>query len=413
MAFTNLYLNLAELLHRINHTHKIRGTCRLRTPFATVIAMLLLVSPLNSSQPTSSTPASNHPVRLTPNSSPTSSDSDIPAMSVSVKVVNVLATVRDKHGKILRDLSRNDFSLQEDSHQVTIQYFSQDTNLPLTIGLLVDTSMSQRDTIDQEKTASRAFLDQMVRNNDSAFVIHFDREVELLQDLTPSHQKLDSAIESLQVRPPRQEDNDSRTNGSGSDDDNSHRRGRGRGRGMHYGGTTLYDAVYLAADDLMKKQQGRKALIILSDGVDRGSKESLESAIEAAQRADTLVYSIYFKGEEGFGQHRGGFGYPGMGGSMGGPRGRGGSYPPSQRPDGKKILSRTSKETGGRMFEATTKKDALERIYAEIEEELHNGYSLGFTPAKDDAVGYHKLLLTTKQKDDQIHARDGFYWERQ
>jgi len=121
-------------------------------------------------------------------------------MSVSVKVVNVLATVRDKHGKILRDLSRNDFSLQEDSHPVTIQYFSQDTDLPLTIGLLVDTSMSQRDTIDQEKNASRDFLNQMVRNNDSAFVIHFDREVELLQDLTPSHQKLDSAIESLQVR---------------------------------------------------------------------------------------------------------------------------------------------------------------------------------------------------------------------
>jgi VWFA-related protein len=374
--------------------------------------MLLLVSPLNFSQQTSSTLVSNHPVPATPNSPPTSSDSDIPAMSVSVKVVNVLATVRDKHGKILRDLSRNDFSLQEDSHPVTIQYFSQDTDLPLTIGLLVDTSMSQRDTIDQEKNASRAFLNQMVRNNDSAFVIHFDREVELLQDLTPSHQKLDSAIESLQVRSLRQEDNDSRT-APGSADDNSHRRGQGRGRGMHLGGTTLYDAVYLAADELMKKQQGRKALIILSDGVDRGSKESLESAIEAAQRADTLVYAIYFKGEEGFGQRRGGFGYPGMGGPMGGPRGRGGSYPPSQRPDGKKILSQTSKETGGRMFEATTKKDALERIYAEIEEELRNGYSLGFTPAKDNSVGYHKLLLTTKQKDDQIQARDGFYLERQ
>jgi VWFA-related protein len=381
--------------------------------FTTVIAMLLLVPILNFSQETSSTPVSNHPVMVIPNSPPTSSDPDIPAMSVSVKVVNIPATVRDKHGKILRDLGRNDFSLQEDSHLVTIQYFSQDTNLPLTIGLLVDTSMSQRDTIDQEKTASRDFLNQMIRNNDSAFVIHFDREVELLQDLTPSHQKLDSAIASLQVRSLREEDRDSRTNGPGSHDDNSRRRGQGRGRGMHYGGTTLYDAVYLAADELMKKQQGRKALIILSDGVDRGSKESLESAIEAAQRADTLVYSIYFKGEEGFGQRRGGFGYPGMGGPMAGPRGRGGSYPPSERRDGKKILSRTSKETGGRMFEATTKKDALERIYAEIEEELRNGYSLGFTPAKDDSVGYHKLLLTTKRKDDQVQARDGFYLERQ
>ena len=338
-----------------------------------------------------------------------------PTVSVHVKVVNLLATVRDKHGKILPGLNKNDFTLQEDAHSVTIQYFSKESNLPLTLGLLVDTSLSQRNVLDQEKSASKTFFDQVLRDQDTAFLIHFDKEVELLEDLTSSRQKLDSSIEALQTRSLRDENNSSRTNGPGSDpDDNPH--GRGRGRGMHGGGTTLYDAIYLACDELMKKQQGRKALVILSDGVDRGSKEGLESAIEAAQRADTLVYSVYFKGEEDFGERRGGFGYPGMGGPMGGPMGGGRRsggrrYPQEEHVDGKKILERISKETGGRMFEASSKKDLLDKIYASIEEELRNQYSLGFTPAKDDSAGYHKVQLTTKQKDDQIQTRAGFYLE--
>jgi VWFA-related protein len=339
-------------------------------------------------------------------------ETNTPTVSVDVKVVNVMATVRDKHGKILADLTKNDFALQEDSHPVNVQYFSKDSNLPLILGLLVDTSMSQRSVIDQEKSASRAFLDRVLRDKDSAFLIHFDKEVELLQDLTSSHQKLETAIESLQTRSLRDEDNNSRAGGPGSDDDDSRR--QGRSRGMHRGGTTLYDAIYLASDELMKKQKGRKALIIVSDGVDRGSKETLESAIEAAQRADTLVYSVYFKGEENFGEHRGGFSYPGMGGPMGGGGRRGGGRrePEEQRPDGKKVLERISKETGGRMFEASSKKEALDKIYASIEEELRNQYSLGFTPDKADSLGYHKVQLTTKQKDDHIQARDGFYLEQ-
>jgi VWFA-related protein len=323
-----------------------------------------------------------------------------------------MATVRDKHGKILADLTKNDFALQEDSHPVNVQYFSKDSNLPLILGLLVDTSMSQRSVIDQEKSASGTFLDQVLRDKDSAFLIHFDKEVELLQDLTSSRQKLETAIESLQTRSLRDEDNNSRAGGPGSDDEDARR--QGSGRSAHRGGTTLYDAIYLASDELMKKQKGRKALVIVSDGVDRGSKETLESAIEAAQRADTLVYSVYFKGEENSGEHRGGFSYPGMGGPMGGGGRRGGGRrePEEQRPDGKKILDRLSKETGGRMFEASSKKEALDKIYASIEEELRNQYSLGFTPDKADSPGYHKLQLTTKQKDDHIQARDGFYLEQ-
>jgi VWFA-related protein len=331
--------------------------------------------------------------------------------SADVKVVNILATVRDKHGKIVSNLNASDFTLQEDGHPASIQYFSRETNLPLTLGLLVDTSLSQRTVLDQEKSASKTFLTHILHDKDAAFVLHFDREVELLQDLTSSREKLDAALENLETPTMRSPSDSPGT----SDPDPDDRRGGGRGRGMRRAGTTLYDAVYLASDDLMKKQQGRKALVILSDGVDRGSKESLESAMEAAQRADTVVYTILFKGEEEFREHRGGLGYPG-GGGMGGPMGGGGrrrggggqGYPQEERPDGKKILERISKETGGRLFEVS-KKQPVDQIYNSIEEELRNQYSLGFAPAKTDSLGYHKLVLRANQKDTTVQARDGFY----
>jgi len=335
-------------------------------------------------------------------------DSTPPTISASVRVVNILATVRDKHGKILPNLAVSDFALEEDSKPVTIKYFARETDLPLTLGLLVDTSMSQRSSLEQERSASKTFLEQVLREKDAAFLIHFDREVELLQDLTSSRQTLESALDSLHV--PSAYDQDNSGPGSAPRDDSQR---QGRQRGYHRAGTTLYDGIFLASDELMSKQKGRKALVILSDGVDRGSKESLESAIEAAQRSNTLVYSVLFKGEEPV-RDRGGFGS--MGGGMGGPVGGGGrrrgggeKYPQEERPaDGKKILERISKETGGRMFEVS-KKEPIDQIYSSIQEELRNQYNLGFSPAKADSTGYHKLLLKTMQKDDTVQARDGFY----
>lgn len=341
-------------------------------------------------------------------SSTPSDQPSAPDVSVDVNVVNVLATVRDKHGKIVSDLKQDDFSLEEDGHPVSIHYFSRETNLPLTLGLLVDTSMSQRSVLQQERSASKTFLDQVLRENDKAFVIHFDREVELLQDLTSNKQKLEDAIE--QIGAPSFHDQDTSSTGNTPPDDNS--RNGGHGRGTHHGGTTLYDSVFLAADELMKKEHGRKAVIVLSDGVDRGSKENQEGAIEAAQRSDMLVYAVYFKGEEDFG-NRGGFGYPG-GGGMGGHHGGGGRrYPPQeeQHVDGKKILERISRETGSRMYEAS-KKQTIDQIYSSIQEELRNQYNLGFTPDKSDTPGYHKLALKTKEKDAAIQAREGYYLSR-
>ncbi len=339
-----------------------------------------------------------------------SADEAKPAtVSVDVRVVNVLATVRDKHGKIVPNLTKDDFTLEEDSHPVSIGYFSREADLPLTLGLLVDTSRSQRQVLDQERAASKTFLDQVLREKDAAFLIHFDKEVELLQDLTSSKETLQEALESLRRPSPYDQDNSPEAGGPADRGSDSSR--GGRGHGAHGGGTALYDAIYLGSDELMKKQQGRKALIVLSDGVDRGSKESLESAIESAQRADTLVYSLLFKSEEELGE-RGGFGYPGRGGGpIGGRHGGGRRSPQEERPDGKKVLERISKETGGRFFEVS-KKEPIDQIYSSIQEELRNQYSLGFTPDKADTASYHKIVLKTKQKDTSVQTRDGFYLEQ-
>jgi len=316
-----------------------------------------------------------------------------PTISVDIKMVSMLATVRDKHGLLIRNLTKDDFVVEQDGHPQTITYFAQDSNLPLSLGLLVDTSMSQRRLLDQERRASHAFIDHALREDkDKAFVIQFAYEVELLQDLTSSRQKLEASLEQLGAPEFSQ---------TGAGDDSN-------GRGSHHGGgTLLYDAVYLASNELMKKKRGRKALIILSDGVDRGSKETLQDSIETAQRADTLVYSILFADkDEGYGS-RGGYGggHVGSGGMGGGHR----HYPQESRPDGKKVLEQISRETGGRYFEVS-KKETIDQIYTAIDEELRNQYSLGYTPDKVDAApGYHKIHLTVKQKDLVVQTREGYY----
>jgi VWFA-related protein len=331
-------------------------------------------------------------------------------IAVEVKTVSVLATVRDKHGKIISDLKKEDFAIEEDGKAQTIDYFARESDLPLRLGLLVDTSLSQRRVLEQERSASYSFLDQLLREGkDLAFVIHFDREVELLQDFTPSRPKLQAALQSLQT--PQFDSNrgggGSGGGGTGGGSGGGSGGGGGRGSRQHGGGTLLYDAIYLAADELMSKQQGRKALIILSDGVDHGSKETLRDAIETAQRADTVVYSILFKDDEANG-NRGGVR---MGPYGGGSGRRGGRYPQEERPDGKKILQQISKATGGRLFEVS-KKETVEKIYAEIEEELRHQYSLGYTPAKDAGTGYHRIAVTTKNKELVVQARDGYYLGR-
>jgi len=336
-----------------------------------------------------------------------------PKIAVQVNTVSVLATVHDKHGEIISNLSKDDFSLEEDGRPQTINYFARESDLALRLGLLVDTSLSQRRVLDQERTASYSFLDHLLREDkDLAFLIHFDREVELLQDFTPSKPKLQAALQSLETPQfaggGRGNSGNGGGSGGGTGDGDPGAGGAssgGRGQRPRGAGTLLYDGIYLASDELMRKQQGRKALIILSDGVDHGSKETLAEAIETAQRADTVIYSILFKDDEGYG-HSGG-GMMGPHGGYGGGR-RGGGHPQEQRPDGKKILDQISKATRGRLFKVS-KKQTVDKIYAAIEEQLRNQYSLGYTPDKDTGPGYHKIQLATKNKDLVVQARDGYY----
>lgn len=336
-----------------------------------------------------------------------------PPISVEVKMVSMLATVRDKHGSLIRNLTKDDFVLEQDGHPQTISYFAKESDLPLTLGLLVDTSMSQRRVLDQERSASHAFLDHVLREDkDKAFVIHFDHEVELLQDLTAAQQKLEQALDEVQTSAASQ----SSGNSSPNDDSGQGPPRRGGGRYFHGGGAQLYDAVYLASNELMEKQPGRKILIVFSDGVDRGSKETLDNALESAQRANTILYAILDKENEAYegGGNRGGFGFPGMGGPMGGGMGRrgAGGYPPSQqesRPDGKKVLQRMSGETGGRLLDVS-KKLPLDQIYSSIEEDLRSQYNISYTPApaEENGAGCHKIQLTSKKKDAVVQARSSY-----
>lgn len=352
--------------------------------------------------------------------------STAPTLSVDARLVNLPVVVRDKKGALVQNLTKDDFVLQVDSHPQTIRYFDIDKNLPLTLGLLVDTSLSQRKAIDDERTASSAFLDQMLTQpQDRAFVIQFARSTELLQDLTASRPKLQEALKELDT--PGQGSSAASDPDDSSNDSNSNGGRRHRG-----GGTTLYDANFLASDELMSKQKGRKAIIILSDGVDNGSKETIARSIEAAQRSDTVIYAIYFKGEEGQNYsnqpHNGGGRYPGGGGipgggypggrypgggggypGGGGGGGRGGGNPNASHVDGKKILERMAEETGGRMFEVS-KKQTFAQIYTQIAEELRSQYRLGYTPDQETASdGYHQVDLSTHKKDLYVQTREGYY----
>ena len=331
---------------------------------------------------------------------------DKPTFSTGVKVVNLFANVRNKSGAIVKDLTKDDFLLDEDGRAQVIRYFSQESDLPLTLGLLVDTSGSQRRLIEEERAASYRFFEQVLRpEKDVAFVIHFDFDTELLQDITASRRLLEKALENLEAPTQQRQQRQSPQQqspypypfpGGGG----RRRGGMGRGGpiggggGRSGGGTVLYDAVLLAADELMRKQSGRKALVLLTDGVDTGSKVSLSSAVEAAQRADTMVCSILFEDPQAY---------------SGGGIGIGRSRIPMNTPNGKKVLDQISRETGGRLFEVS-KKHPLAKVYDEIDEDLRHQYSLGYSPDRTDTAGaYHRIRLTTKQKGLIVQTREGYY----
>jgi VWFA-related protein len=287
-----------------------------------------------------------------------------PTFSTDVKVVNVLATVRTKKGQIIHDLTKDDFLLTESGKPQSIRYFARETDLPLTLGLMVDTSMSQQKVLDAERIASYRFLEEVLRETkDKVFIQQFDTVVRMRQDLTSSFRKLSEALTLV--------------------DTETRRELMAQGGG----GTLLYDAVIQAAA-VMNQQRDRKALILLTDGVDVGSEAGLGDAIEAAQRADTLVYSILFSDEGAYG------------------------FLPFGHPDGRGVLLRLSRETGGGFFEVS-KKQSIERIYASIQEELRSQYNLGFVSDQPVRVSeFRKLQLTAKPKGLIVQARTEYWAKR-
>jgi VWFA-related protein len=376
-----------------------------RTAF---LGALLLATAGNAQGPVLRTPA---PV----------SDKDTTTLNVDASLVSITAVVRDKHEALVQNLTKDSFVLEVDDHPQTIRYFNVDKDVPLTLGLLIDTSMSYRDVIDEERAASSGFIDEMLTSTpdgNKAFVVQFAREIDLLQDVTSSKPKLHAAIN--QITSSGNRNMASVTEASGPSGDG------------HKVTTALYDSLFLSSDEIMSKQKGRKALIVLTDGVDKGSKESLESAAEAALRADTVIYAIYFKGkadpsDRGFSmgqpQNDCGGGYPS--GYPGGypPGGYPGSYPGGcpgggrmpqgiPLPEAKKTLQHLATKTGGRLFEVSGKNTVAE-IYKQIGEELRAQYRLGYTPDKvTSSEGFHRIKLSlanSSPKDFSIQTRDGYY----
>jgi VWFA-related protein len=280
--------------------------------------------------------------------------------STDVNVVTLFATVRDRDGRVAKDLTRDDFVLLENGKLQTIRYFSRESDLPLTIGLLVDTSRSQVDVLESERKASLLFLDRVLREGkDEAFVAHFDTEVRVVQGFTSSHQDLEAALHELEVP----------------------------GRVA----TLLYEAIRQTSEDMMRQRMGRKAFILLSDGVSFLDKTSIGTAIEYAQRADTIIYSILFA--DPIRAYR-----PGRAAIHAVVSGH-----------GKKVMQRLAQETGGAYFEISGK-NTIESAYAEIEDALRNQYSLGYTPERTNSSGeFRKIKLTVKKPGLIVQTRDGYY----
>ena len=296
-------------------------------------------------------------------------DETAPPISVNVSLVNILASVHDKHGALIGNLNKDDFTVLEDGKQQTIKYFTRETDLPLTIGLLIDVSASQRNLLDIEKRAAHEFFSQVLRKKDEAFLISFGEDSELLQDYTNSPKLLQSGLSQLQV--------------------NSGASGIGPGPVPTISqprGTVLYDAVYLAAHEKLTSEVGRKVIVLITDGIDEGSKLKIEDAIEAAQKADAVIYSIDYADPSAYG---GGFF------SIGGVS--------------DSALQKMSGETGGRVFKVS-RKTTLEDAFKQLQEEMRSQYSIAYTSTNPDQDGsFRKITLKVADKNMKVQVRKGYY----
>jgi VWFA-related protein len=278
---------------------------------------------------------------------------------VQVSLVNLFVTVRDKHKAIVTGLKQDDFQVFEDGQLQEITNFSAESNLPITLGMLIDTSGSETYMLGAEQEAASRFLGRVLRKGDLAMVMSFDTDVDLLADFTDDRSRLDRAIRRAQINAP----------GSGAII------AQGPLPTSGSGGTDFYDAVYLAAHDKLSDEAGRKAIVVLTDAEDTGSKMRLQDAIEAAQRTDTVVHILLVAAD---------------GGDQG-------------------VARKLTDETGGRMIIVRSEKN-LEQAFDEISEELRSQYTIGYTPTNKAHDGsYRKIKVDMKNKEYAGLTRRGYY----
>jgi len=288
---------------------------------------------------------------------------DVQTLKVNVNLVNLYFSVRDKNG-FVTSLHKDDCSIFEDKVLQKTKNFTQEKNLPLTIGILLDTSGSQIHVLPLEQQSGAEFLKDVLTPKDEAFLISFDINVNLLADYTNSPREIKRSIDSAEINTGA---------GTGSVTGNGSARG-----------TLLYDAVYLAAHDKLRQEAGRKILVLLTDGGDQGSQETLKSSIEAAQKANAIIYVILIA-DRGF---YGGFGM---------------TY------SGDRDMERLATETGGRVINVGNNGKKLEEAFDQIQDELRTQYLASFTPTNAKIDGTFRNLNVTCGKDEKVQARKGYY----
>jgi len=299
----------------------------------------------------------------------------IETLKVNVDVVQLFFNVKDKHGALLPNLTKDDFDVAEDGKPQTIKYFTAESNLPLTLGILIDSSGSQQNVLPMEKEVGSAFLRDVIREKDLAFVLSFDVNVELLQDFTNSTHSLSAALDKARIN-----------NGGGS--------GCGGITGLGGGpipcsatgpkGTLLYDAIYLAAHDELAHEVGRKAMILLTDGEDQGSQLKVRDAIEAAQKADAICYVLLIADRGFYGMHGAGY-------------------------SGDQEMKTLAAQTGGRVIDVGNKFDKLKDAFDQIARELRSQYNIGYTPANSRQDGTFRKVEIKSKQGYKIQARTGYY----
>ena len=300
-------------------------------------------------------------------------EGSVGTLKVQVDVVNVFFNVKDKKGLLIPHLTKDDFEISEDGTPQTIKYFAAETDQPLTLGILIDTSPSQTRVLPMEQEVGAAFLNQVLRKKDLAFLISFDAEVDLLQDFTNNPRELRVAMIKTKI-------------GGGSPQGGiSSIPGVGQGpipAGHDACCTHLYDAVYLAAKDRLSSEVGRKAMIILTDGEDEGSKVKPREAMETAQKADAMVYVLLIadRGIHGM--------YQGFGAGE---------------------MKKLAEETGGRVIDVGNKYDKLKQAFDQISAELRSQYNIGYTPTNNKHDGTYRKIEVRSKQGYRVQARRGYY----